>query len=781
MNINLDPDLFHFLTHAPKEFKEGEKIKKFQLKNGDYVHCVLWNMHFYITGTDIVKILVWRFQNAGRQLVSLKKFEEGIFSDLRNLKPGVDSTLEGPRSEFLEFLYKNGCIRTQKKQKVFFWFSVPHDALFCDALERDLRRETNLLTYSKYLNNFKQPLREMRLMRQNSQIQGNLNPMNGLHESGNINDPVNMHHPMIANLMKKNSDSIHREFGYVPLDNHNYTSIPMSNKKYNSPIDQLRAKRINSSINRFTDKKMLEKIESIGQVLKSAKKDELLETDSDTEQNALTKELNEKIRNNRDAFSKSTRFSNTTYLRNLNNSSLFNKPESEIIENSRNNSNNLPYDPYQPINPPESFQTRNFSSKNFNQPNSMSLNHHSSSPNFTNTPQQTDYHPSHFMSRFNTPPDQFISGPNKTMKNFTSSTRHILNHQNPDSEYYKPEIKSEFEDNEELFGNTLYQNEIDVISSQTNANNLNTNNLNTNNLNTNDVTNTDYHNNDLSNTDYHNNDLNSKNSIPENLKNLPRSNSPRISPTDINKRMKNSLNNYPFNGELLINNVIDSGTPYNSISPTLKKNGKYQKRGYGPSFNGGYAIGYNMNHDGPYSMNNPSYLENVKMAVEMEKNRNSSSHFTGQRVNQFSDQFNGQFNSQRDNQFKSQFNMNNNELLYPLNDVIDENTFDGNDDILQLRDEQIHSFQPKFNGDEDLRSDIINNNESGSLNNESGSINNASESINNESKPIKHESGSINNDLGEKKTGKPKCENEEGDYISPDMIIPNNRDNGPQK
>src|SRR6185436_2712300 len=28
-----------------------------------------------------------------------------------------------------------------KKQKVFYWFSVPHDRLFLDALERDLKRE----------------------------------------------------------------------------------------------------------------------------------------------------------------------------------------------------------------------------------------------------------------------------------------------------------------------------------------------------------------------------------------------------------------------------------------------------------------------------------------------------------------------------------------------------------------------------------------------------------------------------------------------------------------
>lgn len=70
-----------------------------------------------------------------------KKFEEGIFSDLRNLKAGTDATLEEPKSPFLDFLYKQNCIRTQKKQKVFYWYSVPHDRLFLDALERDLKRE----------------------------------------------------------------------------------------------------------------------------------------------------------------------------------------------------------------------------------------------------------------------------------------------------------------------------------------------------------------------------------------------------------------------------------------------------------------------------------------------------------------------------------------------------------------------------------------------------------------------------------------------------------------
>jgi transcription factor STE12 len=88
-----------------------------------------------------VRCLSFRFQAFGRPVKNSKKFEEGIFSDLRNLKSGTDASLEEPKSPFLDFLYKNNCIRTQKKQKVFYWYSVPHDRLFLDALERDLKRE----------------------------------------------------------------------------------------------------------------------------------------------------------------------------------------------------------------------------------------------------------------------------------------------------------------------------------------------------------------------------------------------------------------------------------------------------------------------------------------------------------------------------------------------------------------------------------------------------------------------------------------------------------------
>ena len=134
-------NLKYFLISAPVDWAQDSLIRRFLLPTGEYVSCVLWNNLFHVSGTDIVRCLAFRFQAFGRPVKNSKKFEEGIFSDLRNLKAGTDASLEEPKSPFLDFLYKNNCIRTQKKQKVFYWYSVPHDRLFLDALERDLKRE----------------------------------------------------------------------------------------------------------------------------------------------------------------------------------------------------------------------------------------------------------------------------------------------------------------------------------------------------------------------------------------------------------------------------------------------------------------------------------------------------------------------------------------------------------------------------------------------------------------------------------------------------------------
>ncbi|ORX49160.1 STE-domain-containing protein [Hesseltinella vesiculosa] len=140
--LALIDDLKLFLATAADHWEDhSSPLKRFSLPTGESISCVLWNDLYFVTGTDIVRSLTFRFHAFGRPITNAKKFEEGIFSDLRNLKPGSDARLEEPKSELLDMLYKNNCIRTQKKQKVFYWYSVPHDRLFLDALERDLKRE----------------------------------------------------------------------------------------------------------------------------------------------------------------------------------------------------------------------------------------------------------------------------------------------------------------------------------------------------------------------------------------------------------------------------------------------------------------------------------------------------------------------------------------------------------------------------------------------------------------------------------------------------------------
>ena len=109
--------------------KPNVKAVRFALFD-DFITCVFWENQYYVTGTDIVKYIMWKFRMDNEPIVEQKKFEEGIFSDLRNLKPGISATLEEPRSPFLGHLFKIGAIRTHKKQKVFFWKHVQVPPLF---------------------------------------------------------------------------------------------------------------------------------------------------------------------------------------------------------------------------------------------------------------------------------------------------------------------------------------------------------------------------------------------------------------------------------------------------------------------------------------------------------------------------------------------------------------------------------------------------------------------------------------------------------------------------
>lgn len=154
-SFKLIKDLDLFLVTAPVNWHENQVIRRYFLnKEEGFVSCVYWNNLYFITGTDIVRCIAYKMGHIGREIVDRKKFEEGIFSDLRALKCGTHAILENSRSPFLKFLHRNQCLRTQKKQKVFFWFSVPHNKLFADVLERDLKRElTNQPTTTKATSN----------------------------------------------------------------------------------------------------------------------------------------------------------------------------------------------------------------------------------------------------------------------------------------------------------------------------------------------------------------------------------------------------------------------------------------------------------------------------------------------------------------------------------------------------------------------------------------------------------------------------------------------------
>lgn len=142
--------LKHFLQTAPGNWQEGQQFKAFQISQTSRVLCVLWEGKFYISGTDIVKILSERLRFFGREIVNEKKFQEGVFSDLRAVKPGKGAIIEQVNSDFLTFLRECDSVRTRKKQKVFEWFAVSHDALFETTLRREITKEQlGIPTFSK--------------------------------------------------------------------------------------------------------------------------------------------------------------------------------------------------------------------------------------------------------------------------------------------------------------------------------------------------------------------------------------------------------------------------------------------------------------------------------------------------------------------------------------------------------------------------------------------------------------------------------------------------------
>jgi len=140
-------DFLNFLANATQNWEPNQTIKRMSVF-GEEVSCAAWEGRFFITGTDIVKVVSIRYKLDAVELPERKKFEEGVFSDLRNLKPGLHAVLERPHSKFLDFLYLNNCVRTHKKQKVFFWECVPHEKLYQESLKRDEKRGSDPMKQS---------------------------------------------------------------------------------------------------------------------------------------------------------------------------------------------------------------------------------------------------------------------------------------------------------------------------------------------------------------------------------------------------------------------------------------------------------------------------------------------------------------------------------------------------------------------------------------------------------------------------------------------------------
>jgi hypothetical protein len=143
LSSTADLALQRFVDVAPTMATEHQAMAYYQLDEQTRIACVNWKGRLFITGTDIVRYLTSRYEQfTGYPPINIKKFEEGVFSDLRRLSPPQDCHLETTRSDFLVHLFNADRVRSKKKQKVFFWASFARcvNALFCDCIERELAR-----------------------------------------------------------------------------------------------------------------------------------------------------------------------------------------------------------------------------------------------------------------------------------------------------------------------------------------------------------------------------------------------------------------------------------------------------------------------------------------------------------------------------------------------------------------------------------------------------------------------------------------------------------------
>ncbi|GAA6026916.1 hypothetical protein JCM8202_000106 [Rhodotorula sphaerocarpa] len=97
--------------------------------SGDEVSCIRWLGAYYMTGTDVVKVLAFRLRSSGVPLPEHKLLKRDVVSRLRPIKAGRGMLLEPTNHDL---------VATRKVQKLFSWYAVPHDQLFDLAVASQL-------------------------------------------------------------------------------------------------------------------------------------------------------------------------------------------------------------------------------------------------------------------------------------------------------------------------------------------------------------------------------------------------------------------------------------------------------------------------------------------------------------------------------------------------------------------------------------------------------------------------------------------------------------------
>jgi uncharacterized Zn-finger protein len=137
---NLNKNIWNFvdLKKVLKTNNYEKKTVSFNLCSEDsneFISSFYWNEDYYISVIDILKITKFQLKLLGYKIIKQKKFEGYIFSILRSIK---NFKCETSNSKLLNLMYIGNCIRTQKKQKIFYWNNFPHEEIFYEFLDKGM-------------------------------------------------------------------------------------------------------------------------------------------------------------------------------------------------------------------------------------------------------------------------------------------------------------------------------------------------------------------------------------------------------------------------------------------------------------------------------------------------------------------------------------------------------------------------------------------------------------------------------------------------------------------